>query len=34
MVLSDFLSGQHSNNSNPYEIMPISINMHKVLHEN
>ena len=34
MVLSDFLSRQNNNNSNPSEIIPISFNMHKVLHEN
>ena len=33
MVLSDFLSRQN-NNSNPHEIIPISFNMHKVLHKN
>ena len=34
MVLSDFLSRQINNVSNPHEIIPISFNMHKVLHEN
>ena len=34
MVLSDFLSRQNNDNSNPHEIIPISFNMHKVLHEN
>ena len=34
MVLSDFLSRQSNDNSNPHEIMPISFNMHKLLHEN
>ena len=34
MVLSDFLSRQNNGNSNPHEIIPISFNMHKVLHEN
>ena len=34
MVLSDFLSRQNKDNSNPHEIIPISFNMHKVLHEN
>ena len=34
MVLSDFLSRQNNDVSNPYEIMPISFNMHKVLQEN
>ena len=34
MVLSDFLSRQNDNNSNPHEIISISFNMHKVLQEN
>ena len=34
MVLSDFLSRQNKDNSNPHEIIPISFNMHKVLHKN
>ena len=34
MVLSDFLSRQSNDNSNPYEIIQISFNMHKVLQEN
>ena len=34
MVLSDFLSRQNNDDSNPHEIIPISFNMHKVLHEN
>ena len=34
MVLSDFVSRQNNDNSNPHEIIPISFNMHKVLHEN
>ena len=34
MVLSNFLSRQNNNNSNPHEIIPISFNMHKVLYEN
>ena len=33
MVLSDFLSRQNNNDSNPHEIIPISFNMHKVLHK-
>ena len=33
MVLSDFLSRQNNDNSNPHEIIPISFNMHQVLHE-
>ena len=34
MVLSDFLSRQNSNDSNPHEIIHKSFNMHKVLEEN
>ena len=34
MVLSDFLSRQNNDDSNSHEIIPISFNMHKVLHEN
>ena len=34
MMLSDFLSRQNNDNSNPHEIIPISFNMHKVLQEN
>ena len=33
MVLSDFLSRQKSDDSNPHEIIPISFNIRKVLHE-
>ena len=33
MVLSDFLSRQSNNASNPHEIIPISFNMYQVLHE-
>ena len=33
MVLSDFLSRQNDDNTNPHEIIPISFNMHKVLHK-
>ena len=33
MVLSDFLSRQNSNDSNPHEIIPILFNMYRVLHE-
>ena len=33
MVLSDFLSRQNSNDSNPHEIIPISFNIYQVLHE-
>ena len=34
MVLSDFLSIQNNEDSNPHEIIPISFNMHNVLQEN
>ena len=34
MVLSDFLSRQTNNYSNPHEIIPISFNMHRMLQEN
>ena len=34
MILSDFLSRQKNNNSNPHEIIPISFNMHKILDGN
>ena len=34
MVLSDFLSRQNNDDSNPHEIIPISFNMYKVLHKN
>ena len=33
MVLSDFLSRQNNDSSNLQEIIPISFNMHQVLHE-
>ena len=33
MVPSDFLSRQKSDNSNPHEIIPISLSLRKVLHE-
>ena len=33
MVISDFLSRQINDDSNPHEIIPISFNMHKILHE-
>ena len=33
MILSDFLSRQNHDNSNPHEITPISFNMHTLLHE-
>ena len=34
MVLSDFLLRQNHNNINPHAIIPISFNMHPILHEN
>ena len=34
MVLSDFLSRQKNDNSNPHEIIPISFNTYKVLNDN
>ena len=34
MVLSDFLSRQNNDESNPHEIIPIPLNMHNVLHKN
>ena len=33
MVLSDFLSRQKTDDSNPHEIIPISFSLRKVLHE-
>ena len=33
MILSDFLSTQKHDNSDPHGIIPISVNMHNVLHE-
>ena len=33
MILSDFLSRQMHDNSNPHEIIPISFNMYNVLYE-
>ena len=33
MILSDFLSRQTHDNSNPHEIIPISFNMYNVLYE-
>ena len=32
MILSDFLSRQRHDNSNPHEIIPISVNMKNILH--
>ena len=34
MVLSDFLSRQNNDDSNPHEIIPISFNRYQVLHKN
>ena len=34
MVLSEFLSRQNNNDSNPHEIIPASFNLHKILQEN
>ena len=34
MALSDFLSRQNNDDSNPHKIIPISFNMHEVLHKN
>ena len=34
MILSDFLSRQKNDNSNPHEIIPISFNMCKILDDN
>ena len=33
MILSDFLSRQTHDDSNPHEIIPISFNIHKAVHE-
>ena len=33
MILSDFLSRQKHENSNPNNIIPISFNIHNILHE-
>ena len=33
MILSDFLSSQNHDDSNPNEIIQISFNMHTLLHE-
>ena len=34
MVLNDFLSRQNNDDSDPHEIIPISVNMQQVLHKN
>ena len=33
MILSDFLSRQKHGTSNPHEIIPISFNIHGILHK-
>ena len=33
MISSDFLSRQNHDNSNPHEIIPISFNLHSILHD-
>ena len=33
MILSDFLPRQKHDNSNPHKIIPISFNMHNILHK-
>ena len=33
MILSDFLSRQNHDDSNPHELIPISFNIHNLLHE-
>ena len=33
MILSNFLSRQNHNNSNPHKVIPISFNMQNLLHE-
>ena len=33
MILSDFLSRQKHDDSNPHDIIPISFNMHSILHK-
>ena len=33
MILSNFLSQQKHDNSNPHEIIPIFFNMHSILHK-
>ena len=34
MIWGDFLSRQKHDNSNPHDIIPISFNMHNILHKN
>ena len=34
MVLSDFLSRQKNNDSNPHKIIPTSFNTYKILNDN
>ena len=33
MILSDFLSRKKCDYSNPHEILPVSFNMHSILHD-
>ena len=33
MVLSDFLSRQNNDDNSPHEIIPVSFNMHQLLHK-
>ena len=33
MILSDFLSRQKHDDSNPHAILPMSFNMHNILHK-
>ena len=33
MILSDFLSRQKHNDNNPHEKIPISFNMHSIMHD-
>ena len=34
MILSDFLSRQKTNNSDPHDSIPISFNMYQILDDN
>ena len=33
MILSDFLLRENHDDSNPHEVIPISFNMHHILHK-
>ena len=33
MIFNDFLSRQKQDNSDPHDIIPVSFNMHNVLHK-